>query len=131
MVELNKKLVLCIDDDQDMLDLMRLILTRRGYDVLRARGGSLALEILATKKPDVILLDVMMPEMDGWEVLQRIKTNPSIQHIPVIFVTAKAESVDKVLGLQIAKVADYIPKPFSPQELYERIEKVLHLSLST
>lgn len=125
MVASTKKTILCIDDDQEMLELFRLILSRRGFDVIGARGGKQALELLKSKYPDVILLDLMMPEMDGWEVFQRIKTNPTIQHIPVIFVTAKAESVDKVMGLHIANAADYIPKPFSPQELYERIEKVL------
>jgi DNA-binding response OmpR family regulator len=76
-------------------------------------------------KPDLVLLDLMMPDMDGWEVYQQLKADKSTRDIPVIVVTAKAQSIDKVLGLHIAKVDDYIAKPFSPQELLTSVEKVL------
>jgi DNA-binding response OmpR family regulator len=72
----------------------------------------------------LILLDLMMPDMDGWEVYQQIKADDRTKKIPVIVVTAKAQSIDKVLGLHIAKVDDYIAKPFSPQELLESVDKV-------
>jgi DNA-binding response OmpR family regulator len=75
--------------------------------------------------PDLILLDLMMPDMDGWEVFRQVRANPRLQHIPVVVVTAKAQSIDKVLGLHIAKVDDYITKPFGPQELIEAVERVL------
>ncbi len=75
--------------------------------------------------PDLILLDLMMPDMDGWEVYQQIKADEQTRHIPVIVVTAKAQSIDKVLGLHIAKVDDYIAKPFSPADLLESIERVI------
>jgi CheY-like chemotaxis protein len=73
----------------------------------------------------LVLLDLMMPDMDGWEVYQQIKADPDTRDIPVIVVTAKAQSIDKVLGLHIAKVDDYISKPFSPQELLDSVDQVL------
>ena len=125
MAEMIKKRILCIEDDEEMIDLIRLILTRRGFDVLGASRGAAGLEIIRNEKPDLVLLDLMMPEMDGWEVYQQIKSDEAIQNIPVIVVTAKAQSIDRVLGLHIAKVDDYISKPFSPQELLDSIESVL------
>jgi two-component system response regulator VicR len=119
------KLILCIEDEQDMIDLIRLILNRRGFEVRGATRGKEGLEIIRIEHPDLILLDLMMPEMDGWEVYQQIKANEATRNIPVIVVTAKAQSIDKVLGLHIAKVDDYIAKPFSPQELLASVEKVL------
>jgi DNA-binding response OmpR family regulator len=79
-----------------------------------------------TQQPDLVLLDLMMPDMDGWEVYQQMKADEATRHIPVIVVTAKAQSIDKVLGLHIAKVDDYIAKPFSPQELLSSVEKTLN-----
>jgi DNA-binding response OmpR family regulator len=76
-------------------------------------------------KPDLVLLDLMMPDMDGWEVYQQMKTDDALKAIPVIVVTAKAQSIDKVLGLHIAKVDDYVTKPFGPQELLQSVNKVL------
>lgn len=81
--------------------------------------------MIRDEKPDLILLDLMMPDMDGWEVYQQIKAEESSKDIPVIVVTAKAQNIDRVLGLHIAKVNDYIAKPFTPQELLHSIEKIL------
>lgn len=117
--------VVCVEDEQEMIDLMRLILSRKGFEVIGANGGRQGLEIIRAEKPDVVLLDLMMPEMDGWQVYQQLKADPNTADIPVIVVTAKAQNIDKVLGLHIAKVDDYIPKPFSLQELVDRIEAVL------
>ncbi|MFH2103138.1 MAG: response regulator [Chloroflexota bacterium] len=119
------KRILCIEDEQEMIDLIRLILNRRGYEVHGAYGGKEGLDLIRTLKPDLILLDLMMPDMDGWEVYQQMKADETLREIPVIVVTAKAQSIDKVLGLHIAKVDDYIAKPFSPQELLESVEKIL------
>ena len=124
MPDILKKRILCIEDDEDMVDLIRLILTRRGFEVLGASRGASGLEIIRKEKPDLVLLDLMMPEMDGWEVYQQIKSDEATQNTPVIVVTAKAQSIDSVLGLHIAKVDDYISKPFSPQELLDSIESV-------
>jgi len=108
-----------------MIDLIRLILGRKGYDVIGAAGGREGLDAIQREKPDVVLLDLMMPDMDGWEVYQKLKANELTKDIPVIVVTAKAQSIDKVLGLHIAKVDDYITKPFGPQDLVDSVEKVL------
>jgi two-component system response regulator VicR len=125
--DMNAKLkcILCVEDEPEMIDLIRLILGRRGFDVKGANGGVEGLKMIRQEKPDLILLDLMMPDMDGWEVYQQIKADEKTRGIPVIVVTAKAQSIDKVLGLHIAKVDDYIAKPFNPQELLSSVEKVL------
>ena len=117
--------VLCIEDEPEMIDLVRLILERKSYEVIGAIGGEEGLEAIRRLKPDLVLLDIMMPNMDGWEVFRRIRANPELQDLPVIAVTAKAQSIDKVLGLYIAKVDDYVTKPFGPQDLLQSIEGVL------
>lgn len=121
----NSRRVVYIEDDQEMIDLVVLILTRRGYQVKGAHGGRNGLELIFQDPPDLVLLDLMMPGMDGWEVYQQLKANEKTRHIPVIIVTAKAQAIDRVLGLHIAKVDDYIAKPFRPQELVDSIDKVL------
>lgn len=118
------KHILCIEDEPEMIDLIRLILGRRGFEVIGAAGGKEGLEKVRANPPDLILLDLMMPDMDGWEVYQQIKADEKTKEIPVIVVTAKAQSIDKVLGLHIAKVDDYIAKPFSPQDLLNSVDKV-------
>lgn len=121
--------VVCIEDEPEMIDLVKLILTRKGFVVIGARGGMEGIQLVEDVKPELVLLDLMMPDMDGWEVYQRIKANPATKDIPVIVVTARAQSIDKVLGLHIAKVDDYITKPFGPAELLQSVEKVLaHVS---
>lgn len=122
------KHILCIEDELEMIDLIRLILGRRGFEVTGANGGTEGLRMVRETLPDLVLLDLMMPDMDGWEVYQQMKAEDSTRGIPVIVVTAKAQNIDKVLGLHIAKVDDYIAKPFSPQELLASVEKVLNTS---
>ncbi len=119
------KCILCVEDEPEMIDLMRLILGRRGFEVKGANGGVEGLQMIRQEMPDLVLLDLMMPDMDGWEVYQQMKADENTKDIPVIVVTAKAQSIDRVLGLHIAKVDDYIAKPFSPQELMSSVEKVL------
>jgi DNA-binding response OmpR family regulator len=119
------KQVVCVEDDPEMIELIRLILSRRSVQVHGAAGGEEGLKMVRDMHPDLVLLDLMMPNMDGWEVYQQMKSDESIRDIPVIIVTAKAQNIDKVLGLHIAKVDDYIAKPFSPQELMDSVEKVL------
>ena len=120
-----EKHILCIEDEPEMIDLIRLILGRRGFKVSGAAGGKAGLQAVRDELPDLVLLDLMMPDMDGWEVYQQMKAEELTRHIPVIVVTARAQSIDKVLGIHIAKVDDYIAKPFSPQELLASVEKVL------
>jgi two-component system response regulator VicR len=100
-------------------------LTRKGYEVTGATNGPAGLEAVKQVKPDLVLLDLMMPDMDGWEVFQRMRGDAETKDVPVIVVTAKAQSIDKVLGLHIAKVDDYITKPFGPSELLSSVLRVL------
>lgn len=116
--------IIYIEDDPDMIDLVTLILNRRGYTVVGASGGVKGLELVMSEQPDLVLLDLMMPDLDGWDVYQQMKANAKTRNIPVIVITAKAQSIDRVLGLRIAKVDDYICKPFSPNELISSIDRV-------
>lgn len=124
------KRIICIEDDLEMIDLVKMILGRKGYDIVGAHGGQQGLDQIEISKPDLILLDLMMPDIDGWNVYQQLKSNETTKNIPVIVITAKAQSIDRVLGLQIAKVDDYITKPFSPQELISSIENLLGVEVS-
>ncbi len=119
------KLIVCIEDEPDMIELLRTILESSGYKVIGANGGVAGLEIVRREKPDLILLDLMMPDMDGWEVFQQIKDDSELSSIPIVVVTAKAQSIDKVLGLYIARAEDYITKPFKVQDLVDRIDKLV------
>ena len=122
----NKKRILVIEDEAEMIDLTRIVLEREGFEVLGAVGGARGLELIKQEKPDLILLDLMMPDIGGWEVYRPVKADPALAEIPVIIVTAKAQSIDKVLGLQVAKVDDYITKPFGPKELLNSINRILN-----
>ena len=121
----DKRRVLCIEDEPEMIDLIRLILERKGFEVLGAVGGQEGLDMVRVEKPDLVLLDLMMPDIDGWEVYRQMKADKELKHIPVVVVTAKAQSIDKVLGLHIAKVDDYVTKPFGPGDLLESVDRVL------
>ena len=119
------KRVVVIEDDPEMIELVKLILAKDGFKVSGAGNGRDGLETIQEVGPQVVLLDLMMPDMDGWEVYQSMKANEQMKNIPVIIITAKAQSIDKVLGLHIAKVDDYITKPFSPTELINSVRKVM------
>jgi len=119
------KRIIYIEDDSDMIDLVSLILGRRGFSVKGADGGVKGLEMVLNDVPDLVLLDLMMPDLDGWDVYQQMKAQAKTRNIPVIVITAKAQAIDRVLGLRIAKVDDYICKPFSPNELIASIDRVI------
>jgi two-component system, OmpR family, response regulator VicR len=119
-----KKRIIYIEDDPEMIDLVELILNRHGFEVQGAHGGRQGLDFVHQQLPDLILLDLMMPDLDGWDVYQQLKAEDETKDVPVIVITAKTQTIDKVLGLHIAKVDDYISKPFRPQELLDSIEKV-------
>jgi two-component system response regulator VicR len=120
----DKRRILCIEDEPEMIDLIRLILERRGFEVLGAVGGQEGLDAVRREKPELVLLDLMMPDVDGWEVYRQMKADEELKDIPVVVVTAKAQSIDKVLGLHIAKVDDYVTKPFGPGDLLESVDRV-------
>jgi DNA-binding response OmpR family regulator len=125
------KKVVCIEDELEMIELVKLILGRNKFDVTGAVGGHEGLAKISEIQPDLVLLDLMMPEMDGWEVYQKMKASEEMRDIPVIVVTAKAQSIDRVLGLHIARVDDYITKPFGPQELLDSVERVINSKTQT
>ena len=113
--------ILIVDDDQNICELLRLYLAKEGYETLIAHGGEKALELFEQNKPNMVLLDVMMPKMDGWEVCRRIRAQANT---PIIMLTAKGETFDKVLGLELG-ADDYVVKPFDSKEVVARIKAVL------
>ena len=115
------KVVLVVDDEPRMIKFIRLNLELEGYRVIEAHNGLEALKRVRRDLPDIVLLDIMMPEMDGFETLERIR---EISNVPVIMLTVKAEEEDKVRGLELG-ADDYVTKPFSPRELSSRIKAVL------
>lgn len=123
-METTTKRIVYVEDEEEMIDLVKLILSRKGYQVIGAIGGQEGLDVIRENVPDLVLLDLMMPDIEGWDVYQQIRADETTQDIPVIVITAKAQNIDKVLGLHIAKVDDYIAKPFSPQMLLESVERI-------
>ena len=123
-MEQQSKKIVYVEDELEMIDLVKLILSRKGYEVIGAAGGREGLDTIREVVPDLVLLDLMMPDIEGWDVYQQMRADDATRHIPVIVVTAKAQNIDKVLGLHIAKVNDYISKPFSPQDLVNSVDKV-------
>jgi two-component system response regulator VicR len=126
MDEKNTYKIVYIEDDSEMIDLVSLILNRQGYQVSGANGGRAGLDLVKRNSPDLILLDLMMPDIDGWDVYQQLRSNEETRDIPVIVITAKSQMIDRVLGLHIAKVDDYISKPFKPVELIESVTRILN-----
>ena len=120
----NKNKILIVDDKPSNLRFLSKILTEQGYKVQRAINGQLALNGAVDAPPDLILLDVMMPQMDGYEVCQRLKTTPETREIPIVFLSALNEAIDKVKAFEVGGV-DYITKPFQVEEVLVRIEKQL------
>jgi len=118
-------LILVVEDDPEINSLMALTLRVEDYEVIQARDGEQALEKVQEHAPDLILLDVMMPRMSGYEVARALQDKPSTANIPIIFVTAKAEMEDRVLGLEMA--VDYVCKPFQAQELLARVRAALRM----
>jgi len=122
-----KAKILVVDDEADILELVRYNLEREGYDVATVETGESALKEAGRRMPDLILLDLMLPEMDGLEVCRSIKADSKTRHIPVIMLTAKGDESDIVAGLEIG-ADDYITKPFSVKVLLSRVKAVLRRS---
>lgn len=117
--------IVSIEDEIDMIDLIRLILIRRGYEVIGAQGGREGLRIVQEQKPDLILLDLMMPDIDGWEVYTQLKADPNTQMIPVLIVTARAQFKDRLVLVRQSGLDDYVIKPFGPGQLVDSVERLL------
>jgi DNA-binding response OmpR family regulator len=120
----NDAKILVVDDEEDILELVRFNLSREGHEVLCAETGEKALEILKSKPVDLMVLDLMLPGIDGFSVAKRVKNDPRLQHVPIVMLTAKGSETDVVTGLQLG-AEDYITKPFSPRVLIARIHKIL------
>ncbi len=119
-----RKHVLLVEDDEDILELLRYNLSEEGYTVDGAVTGEEALRLVVTKLPDLVILDLMLPGLDGMEVCKMIKRDPKTSHIPIVMLTAKSEDSDIVAGLELG-ADDYITKPFSPRVLIARVRAVL------
>ena len=121
----NNNQVLIVDDDRNIRTLVRINLEPEGFPVQEAVNGREAIRMMRRSKPALILLDVMMPEMDGWETAKRINDDPDLSGIPVIMLTAKTGEKDKMIGKDIFKADEYITKPFDIEELIVLVKKKL------
>lgn len=121
---MEKKKILIVEDEESLLKLESILLSSRGYNVGGVADGIAALEEITRFRPDLIILDIMLPGMDGFEVCRRIKENPESQHIPVIMLTAKKSSQDRERGMAIGAAA-YITKPFKSAKIMEIIQRLL------
>jgi DNA-binding response OmpR family regulator len=128
--EKSRKTILIADDEPDVLNLLALNLRREGFDVLKAEDGSRALEIARAEAPDLVILDLMMPGMSGLEVTKQLKQSPATSRIPILMLTARAEEVDRIVGLELG-ADDYVTKPFSPREIVLRVQAVLRRAVVT
>jgi len=116
--------ILVVDDEVYILHILDFILGAENYDVITASNGEQALQKVQEEKPDLVVLDIMMPKLDGYETCRVIKNDPKTKLIPVILLTAKGREVDQKLGKEVG-ASDYITKPFSPSKLIERVQAIL------
>ncbi len=116
--------VLVVEDEPDRRDLLRFPLERDGFQVTKCKSGPEALRLVRAARPDLVLLDLMLPDMDGLEVCRRLRQDLTTQSVPIVMLTARDDEVDRVLGLELG-ADDYVVKPFSPRELVARIRAVL------
>ena len=121
---MEKTTILVVDDEEDIVELVQLNLAREGFQTLACTTGEKALEIAESRLPDLIILDVMLPGIDGMEVCRRLKANPDTRQIPVLMLTAKVEEADVVAGLELG-AGDYVTKPFSGKVLAARVRRLL------
>lgn len=122
---MDKKKILTVDDDFNITRLLKFKLNKEGFDVLEAHNGEEALKIAASFKPDLILLDIMMPKMTGWEVNKKLREDSKLKNIPVIMVTAVSQLNEQLKSLKAEGVRDYIKKPFDFSELTSTVNRVL------
>jgi DNA-binding response OmpR family regulator len=119
-----KRRILVVDDEPEAVELLEFNLQQAGYAVISAANGAEALQKARAQMPDLIVLDVMLPEMDGFEVCKLLRLEPATARVPILMLTAKAAEVDRILGLELG-ADDYLTKPFSPRELLLRIKNIL------
>ncbi len=126
---MSKGRILVVDDEIYIVHILDFSLGMEGYEVLTALDGEQALERVRSDKPDLIVLDIMMPKLDGYEVCRAVKSNPETRNVPVILLSAKGRNVDQKMGFDVG-ADDYITKPFSPRKLVERINAILGQTVS-
>ncbi|MGE5178904.1 MAG: response regulator [Bacteroidota bacterium] len=126
---MSKGKILVVDDEIYIVHILDFSLGMEGYEVVTALDGEQALERVASEKPDLIVLDIMMPKLDGYEVCRAVKSNPATRTVPVILLSAKGRNVDQKMGFDVG-ADDYITKPFSPRKLVERINQLLGQAIS-
>ncbi len=119
-----KPVIVCVEDDRMTLDLIKLSLGD-AYNFIGVSNPSDAMSVLQRFQPNLILLDIMMPEISGWEIFRRVRTEEKFKDVPVVMLTAKSAKVDRIYGEQVAKVDRYLLKPFEPRELKTAIQEVL------
>jgi DNA-binding response OmpR family regulator len=119
--------ILVAEDDPMTLQLIKFKLQQNGFVIVTAKDGEAAFNLVQTEKPDLVILDCMMPLLDGFEVLHRMKETPALKSIPVVMLTARTQDSDMQRGLELG-AADYVIKPFSPTELLNRVRKILGLA---
>jgi CheY-like chemotaxis protein len=119
--------ILCIDDEPGVVELVSLILKSQNIKVEGVNSGKEGLDVMRQNPPDAVLLDVMMPEMDGWEVYKQMRSDDKLKHIPVIIVTARNSSFEEIIARERAGVSDYLTKPFLPNDLRKSLGRVLGL----
>ena len=124
---MGSKRILVVDDDKDIVRLLRSYLEKSGYDVSVANDGETALHILRRERPDVLILDLMLPKRDGWELTRLIRTDARLATTSIVMLTARVEDTDKIVGLEIG-ADDYITKPFNPREVTARVRALLRRS---
>lgn len=122
--------ILIVEDDPDIAELVERYLAKAGFDTERAASGSEALQALAARPPDVMILDLMLPQVDGIEVCRSVRNNPAIAALPIIMLTARAEESERIVGLELG-ADDYMAKPFSPGELVARVRALLRRAQRT
>ncbi len=125
-----EKTILVVDDEQDIVDLISYNLSKEGYRVVTASNGTQAVERSVAEKPDLVVLDIMMPGMDGFEVCRAIRENPATAGIAIMFLTAKSGEIDQILGLELG-ADDYLQKPISPRVLIARVKTILRRGTET
>jgi two-component system phosphate regulon response regulator PhoB len=118
------KPVLVVEDEKDIVDLIEYHLKQSGFSVIKALDGPSGLELARKEKPSLIILDLMLPEMDGKDICRALKSNPNTQSIPILMLTAKTEEIDRLIGFELG-ADDYVTKPFSPRELVLRVKAIL------
>ncbi len=126
---MSKGKILVVDDEIYIVHILDFSLGMEGYEVVTALDGEQALERVASERPDLIVLDIMMPKLDGYEVCRAVKSNPATKNVPVILLSAKGRNVDQKMGFDVG-ADDYITKPFSPRKLVERINQLLGQAVS-